>query len=366
MLAKIQEYLKTTGNSFVEATEIKEGVLHSEVTLKVKSFEGVSKIEKSLEGLPFFVQCPSPIIMPQPESGTFRLIIPNKELKSVKFDPSCIHKPTQVFLGIDEFGDKLYLDLSKTTHTIIAGATGSGKSMVIHSIIHSLMQFDEVDISFLDPKKVESQMYTGASDRINFASTPADIAAELARIHKWMEARYAYMSTRNIRDSMEGWVSSQFKDENLRPMVLVVDEVADLFCENKAAKSAMLVLSSKARAAGLRIFLATQRPDAKIIDGAIKANFTTRICLKTSSKIDSMIVLGFAGAENLRGNGHGLLLQASGKLVPFKGAYMDTIRLGQYCGNGKSHKEIPERPNKIISNDVRKIIDSYTCMIKGD
>ena len=364
MLEKIQEYLKTTGNSFVEATEIKEGVLHSEVTLKVKSFEGISKIEKSLEGLPFFVQCPAPIIMPQPESGTFRLIIPNKVLKSVKFDASYIRKPTQIFLGIDESGDKLYLDISKITHTIIAGATGSGKSMVIHSIIHSLMQFDEVDIVFLDPKKVESQMYTGEMKRVHLASTPADITMELVRIHKWMEDRYAYMATKNIRDAMEGWTASQFKDTNLRPMVLVVDEVADLFCENKAAKSAMLVLSSKARAAGLRIFLATQRPDARIIDGAIKANFTTRICLKTSSKVDSMIVLGFTGAENLRGNGHGLLLKASGELVPFKGAYLDAIRLGQYCGNRDSEPQT--EPERIVSNDVRKVIDGFAAMIKRD
>lgn len=362
LLEKIQGYLKSTKNSFVEATDIKAGPLHTEVTLKVKTFDGISKIEKSLEGLPFFVQCPNPIVMPEPESGSFRLIIPNKDLENVKFDVNKIVRPTQILLGSDEVGDRLLLDLTKITHTIIAGATGSGKSMVIHSIIHSIMQYNNVDIVFLDPKKVESQMYTGAQDRIRIASTPAEIMAELNRIQEWMEKRYAYMSSMNIRDAMEQWATT-YDDEKLRPLVLIVDEVADLFCENKAARNSLLILSSKARAAGLRIFLATQRPDAKIIDGAIKANFTTRICLKTSSKIDSMIVLGFTGAENLRGNGHGLLLTPSGRLIPFKGAYIEPVRLTRYAG-GEVHSAPQHFDREFVTNDIKKIVAGYEVMVK--
>jgi DNA segregation ATPase FtsK/SpoIIIE-like protein len=366
MLEKIQKYLKETGNVFVEAVSIKEGILHSEVTLKVKAFEYISKVEKSLDGLPYFVQCPSPIIMPNPENGCFKLIIPHKDIKNIKFDSSHLIRPTQIFLGMDESGDRLMLDLSKTTHTIIAGATGSGKSMVIHSIIHSLLQFDAVDIVFLDPKKVESQMYTGAKGQMSIASTPADISGQLSRIHKWMESRYSYMAKLNIRDAMDRWVTSSFSDTNLRPMVLIVDEVADLFSENKAAKSELLVLSSKARAAGLRIFLATQRPDAKIIDGAIKANFTTRICLKTSSKIDSMIVLGFTGAENLRGNGHGLLLLSSGSLIPFKGAYIDNIRLARYTSDKTIEEPISSLSDMIVTNDIKRLVNGYGALVKRE
>jgi DNA segregation ATPase FtsK/SpoIIIE, S-DNA-T family len=351
MLDKIQEYLKTTGNQIVEATEIKEGVLHTEVTLKVKDFSNTNKLEKSLLGLPFFVKCANHILVPAPENGTFRLIIPNQDIKSVKFDPTAITKPTRIFLGVDEGGDKLFLDLDKITHTLIAGATGSGKSMVIHSIIHSLLNRGSVDIRFLDPKKVESQMYLGAKE-ITIASTPVEISIQLKQIHKWMEDRYDLMAKRNIRDAMEQWVASKYTDVSLRPMVLIVDEVADLFSENKAAKNEILILSSKARAAGLRIFLATQRPDAKIIDGAIKANFTTRICLKTSSRIDSMVVLGFAGAENLRGNGHGLLNMPDGRLIPFKGAFLDSIRMARFSMPVEATEEVT-----YFTKDVKNFVD---------
>ena len=354
MLKKIQEFLKTTRNKCVEATAIKHGVLQTEVTLRVISFADISRIEKSLQGLSFYVQCPNHILIPKPETGEYRLIIPNASIENVKFSLSQFARPTHIFIGMDEQGDDVRLDIARITHAIIAGATGSGKSMVIHAIIHSLLSSGLVKVIFLDPKRVESQMYMGKAsddpDTMVIASDPTDISNGLADIQRVMEDRYKYMAEHNIRDAMDSWLRSNYSDYNLRPIVLVVDEVADLFNDNKEAKSKMLSLSSKARAAGIKIFLATQRPDAKIIDGAIKANFTTRICLKTSSAIDSTIVLGFPGAEHLSGNGHGLLLMPSGTLVPFKGALLDNITLGRYSIPNKQATVVDR---EIISADIK-------------
>jgi S-DNA-T family DNA segregation ATPase FtsK/SpoIIIE len=185
-------------------------------------------------------------------------------------------------------------------------------------------------IVYLDPKRVESQLYSGIAnpDIMRIASTNEDILKELTMIHSWMEDRYQYMANRHIRDAMSKWLENH--DENLKPMVLICDEVGDMFSEIPAAKNILLSLSSRSRAAGLRIFLATQRPDAKIIDGAIKANFTTRICFKTSSRIDSSIILGFGGGEHLRGKGHGILLSNDNSITTFKGAVIEGIRLSKY------------------------------------
>jgi len=330
MLDKVKEFIKSTENNLVEATASRDGPLSTEIILKLLDYKKVNYVEKSLDGLPFFLKAPSHILIPDTLCGGFRLVIPREEIESVPFRVRKVIRPTQIFLGINDKGEDLMLNLSEITHAIIAGATGAGKSMCIHTILHSLLVKRGVELVYLDPKKVESQLYSGlvSSGEISIASNARDIVGELTRVHNWMEDRYRYMAQRRTRDAMAQWLTDG--DSNLKPMVLVCDEVGDMFTEIPEARNLLLSLSSKARAAGLRIFLATQRPDAKIIDGAIKANFTTRICFKTSSRVDSSIVLGFGGGEHLRGKGHGILLKNDGTVITFKGAMVDQVRLNKY------------------------------------
>ena len=329
MLKKVKEFLISTGNNLVEAINCREGPLSTEVILKLLDYKKVGLVEKSLEGLSFFLQVPSHILIPNPLCGGFRLIIPVEDIKSVPFNEKKIIRPTQMFLGIDDRGADLIICLSEITHTLIAGATGSGKSMCIHTIIHSLLAKQGTSIIYLDPKRVEGQLYSGlGSDTMQIASAPRDILSELTIAHSWMEDRYQYMANHHIREAMPQWLKNY--DENLKPMVLICDEVGDMLSEIPTARNILLSLSSKSRAAGLRIFLATQRPDVKIIDGAIKANFTTRICFKTSSRVDSSIILGFGGGEHLRGKGHGILLSGDNNITTFKGAVIEGIRLNKY------------------------------------
>ena len=335
----VTKYLKSINNITLEAISERDGPLNTEVYLILKDFSKARTVERVMEGFPFFARKPQHILISDSNGGGFRLIIPKDKISTVKFKIDSLLKPTYMYLGIDEKGEDLLLNLLDLHHVIIAGSTGSGKSMLIHSIIHSLLHGGKTEIVFIDPKKVESQMYAGLASRTNslvtLASSPSDILNVLRDTKKWMENRYKYLAVKRSRDAMSEWLNSGFQDYNVIPRVLICDEVADIFNDLKEAKSEMLTLSSKARASGLRIFLATQRPDAKIIDGAIKANFTTRICLKTASRIDSSVVLGFGGAENLRGRGNGLLLKENGTLINFQGSMVPSIRMLQYTGEIK-------------------------------
>ncbi len=357
MLDKVKEFIKSTDNVLVEAIEAREGTLSTEIILKLLDYKKVNHVEKSLDGLPFFLKAPAHILIPDTLCGGFRLVIPRENIETVPFRVGKIIKPTQIFLGINDKGEDLILNLNEITHTIIAGATGAGKSMCIHTILHSLLVKSGVDIIYLDPKKVESQLYSGliSSNGINLASNSRDILNELNHIHNWMEDRYKYMAQQRVRDAMTSWLT--VGDPKLKPMVLVCDEVGDMISESPEVRNILLSLSSKSRAAGLRIFLATQRPDVKIIDGAIKANFTTRICFKTSSRVDSSIILGFGGGEHLRGKGHGILLKSDGTVITFKGAMVDQVRLNKYSISSVPEANIPTLLNSSMErlNQLKKL-----------
>jgi len=365
MLEKIQEYLESTNNELVKATKLKHGILHSEITLELQSFCDVSKIEKSLVGLPFYVKCHTPILTSSPTTGSFRLLIPNDEIKTVKFNKSKARDSSKIFIGAKDDGSDLYLNLTWGSHVLLAGATGSGKSMLIHTMIQSLLSSGGTNIIFLDPKRVESQVYEGIYG-VQTAHSINQINHTLKEVKTWVNNRYAVMAKTNTRDAIDAWyksyASGRWDYEDVRPTILIIDEIADLFNDSKEAKNSILVLSSKARAAGLRIILATQRPDSKIIDGAIKANFTTRICLKTSSRVDSRIVLGVAGAEHLLGRGHGLLMPPTGELIPFQGAYVDPITMSMRSHDKPISFRLNEEKgnNRIINEDLANVAQSLT------
>jgi S-DNA-T family DNA segregation ATPase FtsK/SpoIIIE len=215
-------------------------------------------------------------------------------------------------------------DLSKMPHLLVAGTTGSGKSVAINSMILSLIYKsspEHVRMIMIDPKMLELGIYDGIPHLLTPVVTDMNLAANaLMWSVKEMERRYKLLAKYSVRN-IDGFNSKVTKDDSideeyLPQIVIVVDEFADLFfVVGKKIEELIARLAQKARAAGIHLILATQRPSVDVITGLIKANIPSRVAFQVSSKTDSRVILDQSGAENLLGNGDMLYLE-SGKMIP--------------------------------------------------
>ena len=215
-------------------------------------------------------------------------------------------------------------DLAKMPHLLVAGTTGSGKSVAINSMILSLIYKsspEHVRMIMIDPKMLELGIYDGIPHLLTPVVTDMNLAANaLMWSVKEMERRYKLLAKYSVRN-IDGYNSKigndkSIDEEYLPQIVIVVDEFADLFfVVGKRIEELIARLAQKARAAGIHLILATQRPSVDVITGLIKANIPSRIAFQVSSKTDARVILDQAGAENLLGNGDMLYLE-SGKMIP--------------------------------------------------
>lgn len=233
------------------------------------------------------------ILAPIPGTELVGFEVPNKTRTFLEGAPKA--RGGRVAVGIDIQGKMQYIDLQEAPHVLIAGTTGGGKSVLLNSMLTSLG--GSVDLWLMDPKQVELQDIEAK----RYADTPETIAATLKELAQIMEDRYAEMKKAHQK-KWEG-----------RLIVAVVDEFGDLMASKWGGMSETLILqlASKARASGIHLILATQSPRVTIITGSIKANFPTRIALKTASPKDSEVILGIAGAEKLSGKGDMLLMRST-------------------------------------------------------
>jgi len=223
-------------------------------------------------------------------------------------------------LGRDGGGAPIIIDLAAQPHILVAGATGSGKSMLLHAWLTTLLRRQTPDaarVALIDLKQVElAPRYGGAPHLWDApATTGAAATALLRRLVAEMEARYAGLQQRGLRD-LSAW--RQADSASAPPLLaLVVDEVADLLAtdESGAAAAALRALTRKARAAGIHLALATQRPSVDVLAGEIKANIPARVVLALPTATDSQVALGQAGAETLLGAGDLLYRSPDGALV---------------------------------------------------
>ena len=220
------------------------------------------------------------------------------------------NNPLNCFLGKQSNGQHLYMDLSQNPHMLIAGTTGSGKSILLHNIICNLLFHNMSDIFLIDPKNIEFCHYENKFENVKvFYDYPIsnDIMACLIEI---MECRYQMLKI--------GHHSSTFK-----PIVVIIDEFSDLIMQDQDQSfyKNLCKLAQKCRAAKIYIILSTQRPSANIVSGTIKANFPARISCKVSSYIDSKVILDSTGAENLLGKGDALIKDSTRNLDRFQIAY---------------------------------------------
>ena len=251
--------------------------------------------------------------------------------QSLSADTKLADNKLVVALGKDVAGKPMYAELDKMPHLLIAGATGSGKSVCVNTIISSILMRatpDEVKLILVDPKKVELSIYNGVPHLLSPVVTdPKKAAGVLREVVSEMERRYdvfASVNARNIKTYNE--YAYEFnahcaEDEQIEILsyhVVILDEVADLMMvASKDVEDCIMRISQMARAAGIHLIVATQRPSTDIITGVIKANIPSRIAFAVSSSIDSRTILDSSGAEKLLGKGE-MLFSPMGSSSPIR------------------------------------------------
>ena len=264
---------------------------------------------------------------PIPGKQAVGIEIPNKEkeivalreiIDSDKFRNS--QSKLSFAIGKDAAGELVVTDIAKMPHVLIAGSTGSGKSVCVNTLITSIIykaKPSEVKLVMVDPKVVELSIYNGIPHLlIPVVTDPRKAAGALAWAVQEMENRYHLFAEKNVRE-IHGYNEALEKeglDEKLPQIVIIIDELADLMMvASKDVEEAICRLAQKARAAGMHLVIATQRPSVDVITGLIKANIATRIAFAVTSQIDSRTILDVGGAEKLLGKGDMLFAMSGGQ-----------------------------------------------------
>jgi len=229
-----------------------------------------------------------------------------------------------VALGKDIGGEDVVVDITRWPHALVAGTTGSGKSVAINTFIISLLLSqppEDVKFVMIDPKMLEMSVYADIPHLLTPVIT--DMSKALSAL-EWsvreMEDRYAKMAAVGVRN-IAGF--NELGKDKLPYIVIIIDEVADLMLvAGKEVEAAVQRLAQMARAAGLHLIMATQRPSVDVITGTVKANFPTRIAFQVTSKVDSRTILGEQGAEKLLGMGDMLYMNGGGQMRRVHGAFV--------------------------------------------
>ena len=274
---------------------------------------------------------------PIPGKQAVGIEVPNKENEIVPLrdiidsDVFKNHKSKLAFaLGKDVAGNEIVTDIAKMPHVLIAGATGSGKSVCINTMIASIIykaKPSEVKLVMVDPKVVELSVYNGIPHLlIPVVTDPKKAAGALAWAVQEMVNRYSLFASKNVRD-IKGYNEALEREgggQKLPQIVIIIDELSDLMMVSpKDVEDSICRLAQMARAAGMHLVIATQRPSVDVITGIIKANVPSRISFAVSSQVDSRTILDMAGAEKLLGKGDMLFYPAGApKPVRIQGAFV--------------------------------------------
>ncbi len=308
------------------------------------------------------------------------MVILREILATRDFDDSNVKLP--LALGKDIGGDPIVTSLAKMPHLLIAGTTGSGKSVAINTMILSLLyklRPDECRLIMIDPKMLELSVYDGIPHLLSPVVTdPKKAVVALKWVVAEMEERYRKMSKMGVRN-IDGYngrveealakgemfsrtVQTGFDDETGEPVfeteefapekmpyiVVIVDEMADLMMvAGKEIEACIQRLAQMARASGIHLIMATQRPSVDVITGTIKANFPTRISFQVTSKVDSRTILGEMGAEQLLGMGDMLYMAGGGKITRCHGPFVSDEEVEEVVSNLKAYGP-PDYVNGVV------------------
>ena len=343
-ITKLESVLRDFGIN-AKVVEVNVGPSVTQYELSITSGTKMSKItslskEISLALAKKDVRIQAPI----PGKSTVGIELANDQVTPVglreileSFPANKQNSKLMVALGKNIMGNSIFCEIDKTPHLLVAGATGSGKSVCINCIIASLLMRtkpSEVKLVLVDPKKVELSMYNGIPHLLTPVVTdPRKANDALKRIVMEMENRYDVFSEKNVKNitTYNEWVDKENEkrtEEDKIPhmpyIVVIVDELADLMLvASKEVEDSIMRITQMARAAGIHLIIATQRPSTDVITGVIKANIPSRIAFAVSSNIDSRTILDQSGAEKLLGKGD-MLFSPMGDITPVRvqGAYV--------------------------------------------
>ena len=370
---KLQRTLYSFGVS-AKVENVSVGPAITRYELKPAEGVRVSKIAKLADDIALNLAAESiRIEAPIPGKQAVGIEIPNKENEMVHLrdiivaDDFIEHKSKLAFaLGKNVAGEEVVTDIAKMPHVLIAGSTGSGKSVCINTLITSIIykaKPSEVKLVMVDPKVVELSVYNGIPHLlIPVVTDPKKAAGALAWAVQEMTNRYSLFAGKGVRD-IKGYNEALEKEEGtqkLPQIVIIIDELADLMMvAPNDVEDAICRLAQMARAAGMHLVIATQRPSVDVITGIIKANIPSRIAFAVSSQVDSRTILDMAGAEKLLGKGDMLFYPAGvPKPIRVQGAFVSDKEvekivdfLKSNSGETKYNEDILDKIEKANSTD---------------
>ena len=361
--------IKRTLDSFgipVEMGEISIGPKVTRYTLKPAEGVKISRITTLNQDLALALAAhPIRIEAPIPGKSLVGIEVPNKSAAIVRlgslmaFPEFTSGGMLSFILGRDVSGEPVFADIEKMPHLLIAGSTGSGKSVAIHSLLISLLYKNSPEtlkLILIDPKRVELTIYNDIPHLIAPVITDGKKALGVFR---WaieeMEKRYDKLQAAGARD-IKGYNKSQTED--LLPyLLIVVDELADLMAAyGRDIESSIVRLAQMARATGIHLILSTQRPSVEVITGLIKANITSRMALQVASQVDSRTILDMSGAEKLLGGGDMLFISSElSKPKRIQGAYLGEEELRSVADFIRDNN----MTNDYNKNDSKKIAPNF-------
>lgn len=364
------EKLEDTLHSFnidAEVTNVTQGPtvtryeVHPNVGVKVSGITNLANdIALNMEAKSIRIEAPipgKPAVGIEIENEKNNMVTIREIIGSAAFKKS--ESKITFAVGMDIEGNAIVSDLKAMPHLLIAGSTGSGKSVCINSIITSLLYKatpDEVKLVLIDPKVVELANYNGIPHLlIPVVTEPAKAAAALNWAVAEMDDRYRKFAEEGVREisSYNKTVRGRGEEELVMPqIVIIIDELADLMMVAKSqVEESICRLAQKARAAGMHIIVATQRPSTDVVTGLIKANIPSRIAFAVSSHHDSMTILDMSGAEKLVGKGDMLFNPlGSGKPMRVQGTFISDSEVNDVIEFVKSQMEDVEYSNNVLDS----------------
>lgn len=299
---------------------------------------------------------------PIPGKSYVGIEVPNEVPEIVKFGnvvdtPEFLDyedRPLRVALGVDIDGENIYTDIQKMPHGLIAGATNSGKSVCVNTILVSLLlknSPEDLKLILIDPKMVELQPYNDLPHLITPVITDAKMAATALKwVVEEMEQRFrtfAENRSRDIQSYNRNLETGAAEGKKMPYIVIVIDELADLMVvAAQDVENSIQRITQKARAAGIHLLVATQRPTTDVVKGTIKANIPTRIAFRVASFIDSVTILDVQGAENLLGKGD-MLFKETDQIIRLQGAWIPDDEIYAITDYIRRHSE----PNYVFQHE---------------
>jgi S-DNA-T family DNA segregation ATPase FtsK/SpoIIIE len=372
--AKVLEETMADFGMEVKVVKIEQGPVITRYELEPAPGIKISKIASLSDNIALAMKATSiRIVAPIPGKGTIGVEVPNSKsttvylkeiLESSDFNES--DSKLTIVLGKDTSGHPVIADLSDMPHMLIAGATGSGKTVCVNSLIASILfnaTPDEVKFVMVDPKMVELSTYNNIPHLVcPVVTEPKKVSVALGWIVAEMESRYklfAECGARNIT-SYNNKAKPEEGQEKLPFIVVIIDELADLMAVSQQdIENAITRLAQLSRAVGIHIVLATQRPSVDVITGVIKANFPARISFKVASKVDSRTVLDMNGADKLLGKGDMLFIEPGApKPTRAQGSLVSDAEIDRLVKYIKEQRE-PEYNEEILKDQKKTSFKSF-------